>query len=138
PHIGPREFLLRVMHDHDAPIRDRIRAASKLLRIYGEDSFHPRLTIRIAPFPDCYSLSTSSESEATDERLGNGSHSLEISHKAVSHSGRTQAPVNIETNLESLTFDQIVQLVRDTDIDSLPLCECGHRMFRPCHPVKPN
>jgi hypothetical protein len=33
PNIGPKEFLLAVMHDKFAPLTQRIRAAESLLRI---------------------------------------------------------------------------------------------------------
>jgi len=43
PHIGPRTFLLRVMHDPDVAIRDRIKAASTLLRLAPGTLPHSRI-----------------------------------------------------------------------------------------------
>src|SRR6516165_7349602 len=37
PGLSPKQFLLRVMHAPDAAIRDRMRAASELLRLYPRD-----------------------------------------------------------------------------------------------------
>jgi len=56
PGLTPRAFLLAVMHDRHAPIRDRIKAASTLLRLYPHDWDPPAFTYRIggilpAPYP---------------------------------------------------------------------------------------
>ena len=146
PHLGPRQFMLAVMRDPTVSITDRMKAADMLMRIFPHESVHPSLTIRIAPFPHC----TDAESGATDERLGNDSHSLEISHKAVSHSGDTTAPVNLReppdpstpdppflidysqplTPSEIEEFKAAVHKLRP-DFAHLPvpefhLCPCGH------------
>src|SRR5262245_63674907 len=52
PNISAKEFLLRVMHAPDVPIKDRIRAASALLRIYPHDWDPPRLKYIIGGIPD--------------------------------------------------------------------------------------
>ena len=50
--ISARGFLLAVMHDKDLPIGNRIKAASALLRIYGEHEFEPpRLKYIIGGIP---------------------------------------------------------------------------------------
>src|SRR5215510_12401661 len=72
PNLTAKQFLLAGMHDPQLPIRERMRAASALLRIYPRDWDAPAFTYRIGGIPDC-SLSTSSDPGATDERLGNNS-----------------------------------------------------------------
>ena len=55
PNISAKEFLLGVMHAPDVPIKDRIRAASALLRIYPHDWDPPRLKYIIGGIPECHS-----------------------------------------------------------------------------------
>jgi hypothetical protein len=142
--------MLAVMHDPTVPIRDRMKAASLLLKIFPHESVHPSLTIRIP------SLSTDAEAGVPDERLGNGSHSPEISHKAVSHSEEPKAPVNIETNTDPSNPDppfliDYSQPLTPTEIQEIKaavhalrpdfdpsqllhlyLCACGHWLTFPC------
>jgi len=52
PRLDAKRFLLAVMHDKDLPIGNRIKAASALLRIYGEHEFEPpRLKYIIGGIP---------------------------------------------------------------------------------------
>jgi len=73
PGLSPKQFLLRVMHAPDAAIRDRVRAASELLRLYPHDWDPPRLKYIIGGIPHRHSLSTESSPAPTMERTGNGS-----------------------------------------------------------------
>ena len=102
PHLGPRAFLLAVMHSAEVPIRDRIRAASELLRIYGEESFRPRLTYRIEGIPDCYSLSTEAEVGPTDGTTEIGSHVSPGSHIAPRHSDDNPGPSTLREHPDPL------------------------------------
>jgi hypothetical protein len=45
--LSPRQFLYAVMRDRNAPIKTRVDAAAKLLRLYPEEGMQPQYTIRI-------------------------------------------------------------------------------------------
>ena len=140
PHIGPRAFMLAVMRDPTVDIKDRMKAASLLMRIYPHESVCPSLTIHIAPFTD-----TDAEAGPPGERLENGSHSLEISHKAPSHSADHPGPINLTRYTDPPTPEEIAEikatvqrLCPDADLSQVPeprLCACGHWMFYPCNCV---
>ena len=143
PHISAKEFMLRVMHDRDVPIKDRLNAASKLLRIYGEHEFAPpTCKVIIGGIPDSYLQGHGScsghprEGDRASGSTGNDSQNREIAQIAITHSGEDQGPINMEMNSKDLSFEQILQTIRTMDLDNLPLCECGHRMPFPCRPVK--
>ena len=124
PGLSPKQFLLRVMHAPDAAIRDRVRAASELLRLYPHDWDPPRLKYIIGGIPHRHSLSTESSPAPTMERTGNGSQKTESSHIALNHSGRLGDPVNIET---------IIEDIRSGNFPEPTLCErCGEYMPFPC------
>ena len=125
PGLTPRAFLLAVMHDRHAPIRDRIKAASTLLRLYPHDWDPPAFTYRIGGIPErCGSLSTSSDPGATDERLGNNSHSRDFAHKGPTRMTENPQPPNIET---------IIEDIRSGNFPEPTLCtRCGHYMPYPC------
>jgi hypothetical protein len=129
PNISAKEFLLRVMHDPDAPIKDRIRAASSLLRLFPHDWDPPSAKIVIGGIPEhCGSSSTSSDPGATDERLGNSSHSREIDHKGPTRMTENPQPPNIET---------IIEDIRSGNFPEPTLCTiCGHYMPYPCSTTK--
>src|SRR6516165_5051384 len=85
PHISAKEFMLRVMHDRDVPIKDRLNAASKLLRIYGEHEFAPpTCKVIIGGIPDSYLQGHGScsghprEGDRASGSTGNDSQNREI------------------------------------------------------------
>ena len=125
PGLSPKQFLLRVMHAPDAAIRDRMRAATELLRLYPRDWDAPAFTYRIGGIPErCGSLSTSSDPGATDERLGNNSHSRDFAHKGPTRMTENPQPPNIET---------IIEDIRSGNFPEPTLCtRCGHYMPYPC------
>jgi hypothetical protein len=128
PLLSPKEFLLAVMHDRDTPLRDRMDAASRLLRLFPYDWDAPRLTYRIEGFPSCHSLSTWSDPGPAIERTEINSHSREISQKTLNHSGEPQAPVNIET---------IIGEIKSGNFPTPTLCTiCGEYMPFPCSTSK--
>jgi hypothetical protein len=120
PGISPREFLIRVMRDHNASIRDRMKAASTLLRLFGNDGFgRPRLTIVIGGIPDQEDHSYPSGGKNSDQQ----SFSASASHSSTAHDGHTPAP-NIETVIEDINSGNIPEPT---------LCmRCGHYMPYPC------
>ena len=115
-----------MMHAPDAPIRDRIRAATELLRIYPHDWDPPRLKYIIGGIPSealgtCHA---SGHPGPAMESTENHSHSREISHKTLNHSGDTKASVNIET---------IISDIKSGNYPKPTLCSiCGHYMPYPC------
>jgi hypothetical protein len=139
---GPRVYS-PVMHSRDARIRDRVKAASALLRLYGNDSFKPpRLTYIIPEFPHACAravdLGTPDQNPSTkdpDEKNTNQQlKSRESSQRPQAHDDDLRTP-NIETtNTDPLSFDQIQQikavhqLCPDADLSQLPLasvsCAC--------------
>jgi hypothetical protein len=123
PRLSGKGFLLAVMRDPQLPIRDRIKAASALLRIYPHDWDPPAFTYRIGGIPDC-SLSTSSDPGPTDERLGNNSHSRDFAHKGSSPMMEKPGSPNIET---------IISDIKSGNYPQPTLCTiCGHLMPYPC------
>jgi hypothetical protein len=127
PRLSGKEFLLAVMHDPTVDIHDRIKAASTLLRLFPYDWDPPAFTYRIGGIPDC-SLSTSSDPGATDERLGNSSHSSAIAHKGSSRMTDDPPPLNIET---------IISDIKSGNYPQPTLCTiCGHYMPYPCSTSK--
>jgi len=124
PNLTAKQFLLAVMHDPQLPIRDRIRAASALLRIYPHDCDPPSAKIVIGGIPDCASLSTSSDPGATDERLGNNSHSRDFAHTGTTRMTDDPGSPNIET---------IIEDIKSGHFPEPTLCaRCGHFMPYPC------
>jgi hypothetical protein len=157
PNISGRQFLLEVMHDPSIALKQRIKAASALLRLYPDESFTPRLTIRI---PDQPSLSTTPAPRASDGRLGERSHFSPTSHITTPHSGDPTAPVNLTryTDPPTLTDDTepytpdysipptpaeieeikaAVHALRPDFDPSQPVelfqCSCGHWLTHPCN-----
>jgi hypothetical protein len=116
PGLSPKQFLLRVMHAPDAAIRDRIRAASTLLRLYPHDWDPPAFTYRIGGIPHCHSLSTASSSSSAMERTGINSQKKESARITLKHSrDSTGSPIDEEIP------------------DHLTLCSrCGEFVFYPC------
>jgi hypothetical protein len=128
PNISAKEFLLRVMHDPDVPIRDRIRAASVLLRIYPHDWDPPRLKYIIGGIAKCHSLSQSEALEPELERTEISSQKREARRITLNHSGELKAPVNIET---------IIEDIKSGNYPEPTLCtRCGHLMPYPCSTTK--
>jgi len=125
PGLTPRAFLLAVMHDRHAPIRDRIKAASTLLRLYPHDWDPPAFTYRIGGIPAC-SLSTASSSAI--ERTKNHSHFSAVAHRAPSH--MTDDP-------RSPNIDEIINDIKTGNHPEPTLCTiCGHYMPYPCSTSK--
>jgi|SRR6516162_8109087 hypothetical protein len=130
PDLSPKEFLLRVMHDPSVPIRDRLDAASKLLRLYPFDWDPPRCKIIIGGIPSSYDHGSCSESDHPREGESTENHSQhrEFAQIALSHSGDPQAPVNIET---------IINDIKSGNFPEPILCtRCGHHMPYPCSTSK--
>src|SRR5262245_42443376 len=143
PGLGPRAFLLAIMHDPQLPIHNRMHAAHKLLRIYVDESVKPRLTYRIEGIPSCNSSSAEAEAGTADRITANDSDSSPLAQIPSRHSDEAKAAVNIETNTDTLTPTDIQQikakvqqLYPDADLsntpDHLTLCECVHWMLFPC------
>jgi hypothetical protein len=58
PNLSAKEFMLAVMHDPSVDIRERIKAAASLLRIFGEHEFYPpRIKYIIGGILPCHLLS---------------------------------------------------------------------------------
>src|SRR5262249_42580626 len=113
PRLGPRDFLLAVMHSPEAAIKDRIRAASERLRIYGEDSFsppQPKYVIGGTPSEALGPCPASHRQGPAIERTENSSQKDSFAHIAPSHSGEGPSPLNIETDTPNLSFDDIQQV----------------------------
>jgi len=156
PGLGPRAFLLAVMHDRQFPLAARMDAAARLLRLYGEESFaRPKLCYRIEGFDSDHHCAEAERRGSVFEHRGSGSdhpgemdngksqsNLLSRSNNHGSHDRQTGSP-NLTTNTEPLTFDQIQEikaavqrLQPDIDLSSVPdhltLCACGHWMLFPC------
>jgi len=128
PGLSPRAFLLAVMHDPQLPVRERMKAASALLRLYPHDWDAPAFTYRIGGIPECHALSQSEALEPEVERTEINSQKRESSHKTLNHSGEPQAPVNIET---------IISDIKSGNYPQPTLCTiCGHYMPYPCSATK--
>jgi hypothetical protein len=126
PHIGPRAFLLAVMHDRHAPIRDRIKAASTLLRLFPYDWDAPRLKYIIGGIPS--EALGPCQSRPAMEPTEKHSHFSAIAHKAPSHMTDDPRPLNIET---------IISDIKSGNFPTPTLCTiCGHYMPYPCSTSK--
>ena len=80
PRLDAKRFLLAVMHDKDLPIGNRIKAASALLRIYGEHEFEPpRLKYIIGGIPS--EALGPCQSRPAMESTENHSHSSAIAQR---------------------------------------------------------
>ena len=149
PNISAKEFLLRVMHAPDVPIKDRIRAASSLLRLFPHDWDPPQLKYVIGGIPSSCAraagLGTPSQDPDFSADGKNRNQQSFLSDRSYNHypRDRAQGPSNIETNTEPLSFDDIQQIKAavqrlhpDADLSQVPdhltLCECGHWMLFPC------
>jgi len=159
PRLGPRAFLLAVMHDRTLALTHRMDAAARLLRLFGEESFRPpRLTYRIEGFCSDHPCAEAERRSSAFERRGSSSdHAPEDNGKSQSnllsrptnhhpHDGPPD-PSKLTTNTEPLTFDQIQEIKAavqrlhpDADLSQVPdhltLCECGHWMLFPCKCVR--
>jgi hypothetical protein len=69
PTLSARAFMLAVMHDPSVPIHNRMDAASKLLRIYGPNSFNPPAFTYV--IPHCPSLSSKDPDASSDRKNTN-------------------------------------------------------------------
>jgi hypothetical protein len=128
PNISAKEFLLRVMHDPDAPIRDRIKAASTLLRLFPYGWDPPRLKYVIPEFPSDHHCTerraSSSDHPGEGETTEINSHFSAIAHKAPSRMTDDPRPLNIET---------IISDIKSGNYPQPTLCSiCGHYMPYPC------
>src|SRR6516165_5102693 len=117
PGLSAKRFLLAVMHAKDLPIRDRIKAASALLRIYGEHEFEPpRLRYIIPEFPHSCARAADLGPPTPDlspdgKNRNQQSFSPSRSNRPHAHDRELGDPKLMETNIEALTFDQIVELI---------------------------
>ena len=109
PNLSSKQFLLAVMHDPTVDMRDRIKAASALLRLFPHDWDPPSLKYVI---PHCYSFATEPEPEPgpTTERLANSSQISPRSHIAPNHSGESPGPSNFETTPDPPSPEEIQQI----------------------------
>lgn len=142
PNLSPIEFLEAVMHDDTFSIALRVKAAKALTLIHTKAPVPP-ITIHIKdPYSHEYltRFPWLKEFAAKDpEHINANSQSFSLGatnnrHPRCGDPGRP----NIETKNPNLSLDQILELIRTSDLDNLPLCECGHRMFFPCKPVRTN
>jgi hypothetical protein len=130
PGLSPREFLLRVMRDKDTPVRTRMKAASELLRLFGNDGFgSPRLTIVIGGIPDQDSVTRDPDGINRNQQPNLSDRSYTLKPFMM-----TPGKSYIERTIEEIPLSEIMQIVANTPEHLLPTCECGHRMMFPCHP----
>ena len=135
PDLSPIAFLEAVMHDDTFSISVRMQAAKHLASIAGRIP-QSSCTLHI---PDPYSqeyIARYPRLLGMDRITRNDSHFSCRAQKAPTLTTTTPGPINLTKNIEDLSFEQVKQLIATTDLDSLPLCECGHRMFFPCRPVR--
>jgi hypothetical protein len=135
PDIAPIQFLEAVMHDDAFSIAVRMKAAKHLASIAGGIP-QSSCTLHI---PDPYSqeyIARYPRLLGMDRITRNDSLFSCRAQKAPTLTTTTPGPINLMKNIEDLSFEQIKQIIANTDLDSLPLCECGHRMFFPCRPVR--
>jgi len=87
PRLGPRAFLLAVMHDRTLALTHRMDAAARLLRLFGEESFRPpRLTYRIEGFCSDHPCAEAERRSSAFERRGSSSdHTPEDNGKSQSN-----------------------------------------------------
>jgi hypothetical protein len=116
------------MHDRDAPIRDRIKAASTLLRLFPYDWDAPRLKYVIPEFPFDHHCTerraSSSDHPGEAETTEINTHLSATAHKAPSHMTDDPRPLNIET---------IISDIKSGNYPQPTLCTiCGHYMPYPC------
>jgi hypothetical protein len=139
PGITAREFLLRVMRDKDTPVRTRMKAASELLRLFGNDGFgSPRLTIVIGGIPDQDSVTRDPGADNRNQQpnLSDRSYSSQPHDRELGH------PNFEERYLDPLSPDDIQQIKAavqalhpNADLSSIPtphLCPCGHWIVGSC------
>ena len=127
PRLDAKRFLLAVMHAADLPIRDRIRAASVLLRIYGEHEFEPpRLKYIIGGIPS--EAVAPCQSRPAMEPTEKHGHFSAIAHKAPSHMTDEPGSPDFETIIEDIKSGNFPQPTRCTI--------CGDYMPYPCSTSK--
>ena len=148
PNLSPKEFILRVMHDPSVPIKDRMDAASRLLRLFPFDWDRPRYKVIIGGIPSLHDHGSCSEADYFREgSTENDSQNRKSAQIATSHHGDDEPPLNMERYSSPLTPTEIQQikaavqqLCPDADLsntpDHLTLCECGHWMLFPCKCVR--
>ena len=106
PDLSPLEFLLAVMRDPTVPLEERVATAKATL---------PYVYI---PVP----VSREYEYTIVIPALPNAAHAQHLTPQR-------QGLVSPED------LQEIIRIVKATDLDTLPLCECGNRTFFPCRPV---
>src|SRR5262245_4859569 len=123
PGLDAKRFLLAVMHDPSVPIHDRIKAASALLRVYGEHEFEPpRLKYIIGGIPS--EALGPCQSRPAMESTEKHSHFSAIAHKGSSRMTDDPGSPNIET---------IIEDIKSGNYPQPTLCTlCGHYMPHPC------
>ena len=143
PDLNALEFLLAVMHDRTFPLSVRMKAAEGAVPYFtpraGETRHYPCVDYHCTyVIPDNPALLQGSSTEGPEQ---NNEKSQSFSPSA-SDNPHPQCgdprPYNIERPFPDLSFEQICELIRTTDFDNLPVCECGHRMPFPCKPVRTN
>jgi len=145
PNLSAKEFLLAVMHDTTLPLSTRIKAARDVAP-YFVAAPRPVAAVTckiIIPPHDAFFLSSGCEPRTLKEVAkdpgqinANSQSKDEFAPNNPHASCGGPRPHNIERPSPDLSFEQILELIRTTDLDNLPLCECGHRMFFPCRPVR--
>src|SRR5262249_21766472 len=111
PDLSPKEFMLLVMHDPDVPIKDRLNAASKLLRVYPFDWDRPRCKIIIGGIPSLYDHGCS-ETDGPGEggSTANDSQNREFAQITTSHHRDPQDPQILRDYSSPLTSTEIQQI----------------------------
>ena len=125
--LSAKQFLLAVMHDPTVDMRDRIKAASALLRIYGEHEFEPlRLKYIIGGIP-AEALGPC-QSRPAIERTEKHSHLSAVAHKGSARTTDDPGSPDIET---------IISDIKSGNYPQPTLCTiCGHYMPYPCSTSK--
>ena len=145
PDLSPKEFLLAVMRSQHLPLSFRIKAAEAAAPYFtprpGEARHYPCVGYHLTyVIPDNPALREALEPSTEPPEQINGKSQSFSSSAPNSCQPQCGDPgtLNTERRTEDLSFEQIRELIRTTDFDNLPLCECGHRMPFPCKPVRTN
>jgi len=83
PRLGPRAFLLAVMHDRTLALTHRMDAAARLLRLFPRGWGRPVLTYRIEGFDSDHHCAEAERRGSVSERRGSSSdHPPEGDHES--------------------------------------------------------
>ena len=145
PNLSPKQFLLAVMRSQHLPLTIRIKAAEGAAPYFtprrGETRHYPCVDAHIEyVIGDNLALreALKPSTEAPEQSNGKSQSKGECASNSPQPQCGDPSPLNLTKEPEDLSFEQIRELIRTTDFDNLPLCECGHRMPFPCKPVRTN